>query len=342
MAINMPREPRAAIDVVRIGNGAWYHREARTVVEGPDLAAVFRRIRHNPLRAGNHDLRFPLLLDYQRRAVRLAKIGIRRPQRRTVGLPNRLAGAFVDRHDELLVRSVAGQHQQLATQHRRTAGAHKVIDGKLTLPNDGRLLRVDTTRTVTTKVAIQSTVFDYGRWRRVAVQRMNRLGFVDADQFHVVHQLARLAIDTHGPQRYLSGHFHGGRGRHGGNTLFEYFGIAAALNGGGHPDLVASDYRRRPPAARNSRFPAYALLFAPSQGRGVRDVTLPIGPAKLRPAGFLAVGNGGQDYRNCDWNKNRPVHRLKAPDGVESICHASSLPQRTRADELCLVGPTHR
>jgi hypothetical protein len=71
--------------------------------------------------------------------------------------------------------------------------------------------------------------------------------------------------------------------------------------GGGHPNLVAPNHRRRPALVVNSRLPNDVLLFAPGHGEAGRvGVTIFMRPAVLRP--ILAGKNGGGQSRGDQEN----------------------------------------
>src|SRR5438094_1042996 len=118
------------IDLIMAEDRTGPDGEASSMMYPPDFFASDRFIGHSPLRSGRDHLRFPALLQHQRRAERFLQFP-RASQRRALRFPERLARVFVQRRYVLCIPSIADKKEPVPPEYRRTAGADLVIQFQL-------------------------------------------------------------------------------------------------------------------------------------------------------------------------------------------------------------------
>ena len=290
------REARAHEDQPVRRHGPRHDREAQPLVaDSPEFPPAGWIVAVDPVGRGGDEHVAAARRHHQRRAVCLAEVGVVVGLAAAVGLPGDAARLRVEGDEILHVAAVAVENEPVLPEHGRAAWAVLVVEPLLAVdPRHPCRMRVDAGRAEIAEMAVEAAVREDRRGRGVGIEAVDRLRFVDDEQFDVVEQAARVAIEAEGMEAHRAGHAQRIGGVLPGHPLRLFLGGNRALDGGGQPDLVPLDHGRRPAAAGQGGFPGDVLRFAPLDGQVVRGlgVALARRPPPLRP--IRRVGSGRQ------------------------------------------------
>ena len=162
----------------------------------------------------------------------------------------------------------------------------------LIAPNDLAGAGIYAGGSVGPEVAVEPTVFNDRGGGGVAVEFVDPLGFIFHEHLEIVQQFAGLLVNANGVQSHFAKHIY----RHAAGIFLQtLLGLCLGgegFKGGGKPDLVALDHRRRPALARDGRAPLNVAILAPTRGEiGVR-MAVAAGATPLFPIGLGAEYEG--------------------------------------------------
>src|SRR5262249_43818176 len=142
-----------------------------------------------PVGADADDLVLAADADYQRRRVRLAKVGVLSARSRAFCLPGESPRFLVKRGDILHVQPIAVEDQQVAAQNRRTTWPLLVIEAKFLIdPEDFSGSGLQAGSAECTEMDVQPAIVEDRRRRGVAVLRIDRGRVLDTKDLDVAQQ----------------------------------------------------------------------------------------------------------------------------------------------------------